>query len=174
MATLSAVLTWAEFERQRPDLARAGRDLFYWVGDVGLGFLSTVRKDGGPRVHPMCPLLHEGRLLAFIIPSPKANDLARDGRYAMHSFPLRDNEDAFYITGMAREVTDAGLRRAAATQYWAERKTSDPPPQSQHDRLFEFLIDTAMVTRTTGHGDWAPVHTIWKASESGAGTTFED
>ena len=45
----------------------------------------------------MCPLLHEAGLFAFIIPSPKQRDLRRDGRYALHSFPCEDNEDAFSL-----------------------------------------------------------------------------
>jgi hypothetical protein len=38
--------------RPRPDLADASRALLYQFG-VGLAFLSTVRPDGGPRVHPV-------------------------------------------------------------------------------------------------------------------------
>ena len=44
------MLTWAEFAHARPDLAEAGRRLLYQFG-VGLGFLATVRADGGPRLH---------------------------------------------------------------------------------------------------------------------------
>ena len=80
--------SWEEFEEGRPDLAAAGRALFYQFG-VGLAFLATVRRDGGPRVHPMCPLIHGGGLFAFIVPGPKQADLRRDGRYALHSFPAR-------------------------------------------------------------------------------------
>jgi hypothetical protein len=47
------MLTWAEFAHARPELAEAGRRLLYQFG-VGLGFLATVRADGGPRLHPMC------------------------------------------------------------------------------------------------------------------------
>src|SRR5207302_7032178 len=94
------VVHWGDFRRLRPDLAEAGRRLLYQFG-VGLGFLATVRADGGPRVHPICPLVLGERLLGFIVPSPKLADLARDGRYALHSFPCPDNEDAFYISGRA-------------------------------------------------------------------------
>lgn len=45
----------------------------------------------------MCPLLTDTGLYAFIVPTPKQKDLHRDGRYAMHSFPLDDKEDAFYL-----------------------------------------------------------------------------
>jgi hypothetical protein len=154
------VLSWAEFSAARPDLAEAGRSLLYQFG-VGLAFLSTVRKDGGPRVHPMCPLLFEGRLLGFIIASPKAHDLARDGRYAMHSFPCPDNEDAFYVTGAALERLDRDLREASGRLFWRERPQIPRMPDFEEQRLFEFSIETAMLTRTTGHGDPTPRHTIW-------------
>lgn len=51
-------ITWTEFERQQPALADAGRRQLYQVG-IGLAFLATVRPDGGPRVHPVCPVLSD-------------------------------------------------------------------------------------------------------------------
>lgn len=59
--------------------------MFYEHG-LGLGFLATTRPDGGPRVHPICPVL-AGNLYAFIVPGPKLADLRRDPRYryALHS-----------------------------------------------------------------------------------------
>ncbi len=39
-----------------------------------------------PRIHPICPAIASGSLLAFIGPSHKRDDLLRDGRYAMHTF----------------------------------------------------------------------------------------
>ena len=85
------MISWRDFTAQQPDLAGQGADLLYHYG-VGLAFLGAVRAGGGPRLHPMCPLLTEAGLYAFIVPSPKQRDLHRDGRYAMHSFPLDDNE----------------------------------------------------------------------------------
>jgi len=156
------MLTWADFRNARPDLAEAGRELLYQFG-VGLAFLSTVRKDGGPRVHPMCPLVVDGRLLAFLIPSPKANDLKRDPRFAMHSFSRPNDEDAFYITGHASLHDGADFRERAATQFWQERQANAHPPEFDQQLLFEFFVETAMLTRTTGHGDPDPQHTIWHA-----------
>jgi hypothetical protein len=155
------MLTWYEFETAQPQLAEGGRALLYQVG-VGLAFLSTVRKDGGPRVHPMCPLIMDGRLLAFLIPSPKANDLRRDPRFAMHSFPTDSNEDAVYLTGEASLSRDPALREAAGKLFWEERPTIPVAPDFGEQRLFEFFIESAMLTRTTGHGDPSPVHTIWR------------
>jgi len=49
-------MRWDEFARLRPDLASAGTELLYQCG-VRLAFLATIRADGGPRAHPMCPVL---------------------------------------------------------------------------------------------------------------------
>ncbi|HEY5859818.1 MAG TPA: hypothetical protein VIX62_05995, partial [Actinomycetota bacterium] len=68
-------LDWREFSALRPDLADAGKQLLYQFG-VGLAFLGTVRADGGPRLHPFCPVIDDG-LFAFIVPSPKRDDLHR-------------------------------------------------------------------------------------------------
>ncbi len=95
------MVEWAAFERRRPDLADAGRGLLYQFG-VGPGVPRHRRPDGAPRVHPMCPVLHDVGLFALLVPSPKREDLHRDGRFAMHSFPCDDDEDAFYLTGAAR------------------------------------------------------------------------
>jgi hypothetical protein len=155
--------TWSEFQEQRPDLASAGRDLLYRVG-VGLAFLGTVRVDGGPRLNPMCPVLADDRVFAFIVPGPKCRDLERDGRYAMHSFPCDDNEDAFMLTGDARRVTDTELRRRLVAQFIGERAAlTMTEADLEEQMLFEFDLDRVLLTRTTGHGDPKPHHTVWHA-----------
>lgn len=153
---------WGEFSKERPDLAEAGRSMFYQFG-VGLAFLGTVRKDGGPRVHPMCPVIVDDGLYAFIEPGPKRVDLVRDGRYAMHGFPPVNNEDAFYITGTANRITDEHLIESIGAIFWKERGIDERPNESMGQQLFEFSVDTCLLTRTTGHGDWNPQHTIWKS-----------
>lgn len=155
--------TWQDLIDERPDLAEAGHQLLYQFG-VGLGFLATIRRDTGPRVHPMCPIVHDGRLLAFIIPSPKLDDLRRDGRYSLHCFPPADNEDAFYATGRARVLDDPALRAAVSQQFVDERTVVSVPPPGDEQVLVELDVDTVLLTRTTGHGDEHPQHTVWKAS----------
>jgi len=157
------MLTWGAFRTQQPDLAEAGRGLFYQFG-VGLAFLATVRRDGGPRVHPMCPVFFEDGLYAFIEPGPKRVDLVRDGRYAMHGFPPPNNEDAFYVTGTAKRINDDALIESIGSVFWKERGIEERPKESMGQQLFEFSIETCLLTRTTGHGDWNPQHTIWKAN----------
>src|SRR5215510_2111058 len=71
--------SWSEFEAREPEMAAAGKKLLYQFG-VGLAFLATVRKDGAPRLHPICPTVVDGDLYALILPvSPKCGDLKRDG-----------------------------------------------------------------------------------------------
>jgi hypothetical protein len=152
--------SWGEFDRLRPDLARPGAKLLYQFG-VGLAFLGTSRQDGGPRVHPMCPLLTGDGFYAFIVPSPKGDDLVRDGRFALHSFPADDNEDAFYVTGRAAPVTDRTIRTALTGQYARERRMDRPPAEFAAWTLFSFDMETCLLTRTTGHGDPAPQHVVW-------------
>jgi hypothetical protein len=156
------MLTWRDFAAAEPELASACRALMYQFG-VGLAFLATVRPDGGPRVHPMCPLIAESGLFAFLIPSPKRNDLHRDGRYAMHSFPADENEDAFYLTGMAELVDDREQRRALQGQFLDERGLLETPRGFGEQELIAFQIERCLYTVTTSHGDPEPRHRIWHA-----------
>jgi hypothetical protein len=157
-------LSWAQFAVARPDLAEAGQDLLYQFG-VGLAFLSTVRRDGGPRLHPICPLLVQGRLLGHLIPSAKRDDLHRDPRYALHSFPTDENEDAFYVTGRAEPIADEALVKAATAQFLTERELYAEPPGFSDGEFFEFRLGRCLCTTTKGHGDWNPQHETWAATE---------
>jgi hypothetical protein len=156
------MLTWGQFKQTQPELAEAGRALICQFG-VALGFLGTTRKDGAPRVHPIAPQFVDERLYAFITPSPKRDDLLRDGRYALHSYPRPEDEDAFYITGRAQLVIDEDARRNLWAAYVsdADRIMSGDFKSLEYQTIFEFLLDTALLTRTTGHGDPTPKHTVW-------------
>jgi hypothetical protein len=120
------MIRWSAFAVLRPDLEPVARGMLYQHG-LGLGFLATVRTDGGPRVHPICPVLAEN-LYAFIVPGPKLADLRRDGRYALCSetcAPPR-HDDNLYLTGMVEELDDALLRERLTAQVLAERGMGDP------------------------------------------------
>jgi hypothetical protein len=154
--------SWGEFSEGRSELAGAGRGLFYQYG-VGLAFLATTRSDGGPRVHPMCPILTDDGLYAFIVPGPKRGDLHRDGRYAMHSFPAEENEDAFSVSGRATQVTDEATVRDLSRRYLEERSATEPPVGIARWELFSFDVESCLLTKTSGHGDPDPRHEIWHA-----------
>ena len=54
------MVSWQEFVAAEPDLAELGRFLLFQF-QVGPGFLATVRQDGAPRLHPVCPVLSNDR-----------------------------------------------------------------------------------------------------------------
>ena len=164
------MLTWGEFRSVRPDLAAAGRRFLYNFG-IGLGFLATVRPDGGPRVHPICPILTEDHLYGLIVPGPKLNDLRRDGRFALHSetLPPPHQDDAFYVTGKAAEVTDAPTWEQVATQFLAERELQSRWPGFEAQVLVEFLCDRCLLTLTEARDGLPAGHTIWRQDEPGQG-----
>ncbi len=97
--------SWSEFAAADPHLASAVRALLQQYGP-GMGYLATVRPDGGPRVHPISPVFTDEGLYAFVVNSPKRRDLERDGRYALHSYPPEDSDDEAYLTGHATPVDD--------------------------------------------------------------------
>jgi hypothetical protein len=139
--------SWSEFAADAPRLAEAIRNLLQQYGP-GLGYLATVRADGGPRVHPVSPVINDEGLFCFVVDSPKRRDLERDGRYALHSFPPEESDDEAYVAGRAEVVTDPAKIARLADTLRAE-------PQVDW-RLFEFTIEAAMVARH-GRADAIPM-----------------
>jgi len=146
-------MAWSDFAAHSPSLARAVQALLEQYGQ-GFGYLATVRRDGGPRVHPVSPVITEGGLYCFVMPSPKRRDLLRDGRYALHSYPAELRNDEAYVTGRARRVTDPGERERVAR---AHRAASDVDWQ-----LFELTVELAMVTHRDPRRE--PAHRIWRVA----------
>jgi len=135
------VASWAEFEMAAPELAMEGKQLFYQFG-IGLGFLATIREDGGPRLHSICPILAGEGLYAFIVPSPKRADLRRDGRYALHCYPPEDLDDEFCVMGRATEVDDRAVHAQATAAYHH--------PVQERWTLFAFDVERCLhVLRTS-------------------------
>lgn len=150
--------SWAEFESRAPEIARPGRDLLYQHGP-GLAFLATVRRDGAPRLHPICPTVVDGCLYALILPSsPKFGDLKRDGRYALHTFPPKDRDDEFLVMGRARFIDDRAQEARVRDDQVARGMTS-----SQDEALFAFDIDRVMYAKYGGRGTWPPKYSVWRA-----------
>lgn len=130
-------MTWRILEEQQPDLAAFGAERLN--GQVA--YLATIRPDGSPRLHPMTPIIGQGRFFVFMEPtSPKGHDLQRDGRYAIHC-AVSDNSGAsgeFSLTGRARRIDSAEVRALAmslASYQPAERYV-----------LFEFDLESAAST----------------------------
>jgi hypothetical protein len=154
------VVTWSEFAALEPELAGTGRSLLYQFGGVGLAFLATVRGDGAPRLHPVCPVISGDHLFVLVTPmSPKRGDLQRDGRYALQTFPQpKPGSDEFYLAGQARLVESPATRGAVLRD---ARHMADPS-----ESLFELWIDRVMHTRWEDvlTPQMRPVHRTWRAS----------
>jgi hypothetical protein len=160
------MITWNEFKQQQPALAEAGRQQFYHFG-IGLGFLATVRPDGGPRVHPVCPVISPAGLHLLIIAGPKQDDLRRDGRYALHSeiSPPPRQDDGFALTGLAAEVTDLQISGIVRGQVLAERD-GKVWPGFDEEVIFELGIKTCLLMLTQDGEAFPAGPTIWKAGHS--------
>jgi len=148
--------SWSAFASASPDLAADVQALFEQYGQ-GFGYLATVRRDGGPRVHPVSPVIADGGLFCFVMASPKRSDLVRDGRYALHAYPAELIDDEAYVAGRARPVIDARRRDLVAN---AHRAALDIDW-----RLFELEVDVAMVTHREGHPR-IPEYRVWRATAS--------
>jgi hypothetical protein len=152
------MVTWKELSAAAPALAQAGSALLNQFG-VGLAFLATVRGDGAPRLHPVCPVISGDRLFVLITPaSPKHRDLVRDGRYALQTFPQpKPGSDEFYLAGQARPIEDAATRAAVLRD---ARHRAD-----ESETLFELLIERVMHTRWENVLTPAmrPRHETWRA-----------
>jgi nitroimidazol reductase NimA-like FMN-containing flavoprotein (pyridoxamine 5'-phosphate oxidase superfamily) len=151
------VATWADVGAGAPDLAREGERL---LRAFTLAYLATVRRDGGPRVHPVTITVHDGRLYAFLVRgTPKRTDLLRDARYALHSFPsfpggTTDSyvDEELVVFGTARPVEDAATRAAVAAVH------NDTVHEG--DLLFELDVDRAQhKTRRDGNA----IYSRWPA-----------
>lgn len=153
------MVTWKEFATARPDLAAIGQRLLYQY-KVGYAFLATVRRDGAPRLHPVCPALADGGLYVFIAESPKKADLLRDGRYALHTFPPEAGDEEFNCSGRAKPVDDPQVRARVVAGYH----------RRPHDNELLFELEVERVLHTTWE-NWAtakskPHRTWWRAAAS--------
>ena len=144
--------SWAEFEKQDPELGAFG-----WARFQGrVAYLGTLRADGGPRVHPVSPIIGE-QLFLFMEPtSPKGKDLLRDPRYTLHC-AVEDSDGGggeFYVRGQARLVDDPQMREQAV-------RASPYAPQERYI-LFLFSIEFAFMNR---YVDGKPNVRRWQASD---------
>ena len=128
-------MSWKALEEGNPELAKYGRQRF----SNGIAYLGTVSKHGAPRVHPVTPIIGEGRLFLFMEPtSPKGFDLKRGSRYALHS-TVEDTEGGggeFMVAGTGHLVEDAETRALAV-------KASSYNPADRYI-LFELTVDSAL------------------------------
>ncbi len=151
--------TWAEFERAAPELAARGRKLISNEKHQ-VAYLATSRKDSGPRVHPVCPVLVGDHVYLAIGPqSPKLRDLRRDGRYMLHAMPGKDDAE-FNIRGRATEANDAATHAEVEQAASAVGLNVNP-----REVLFRLDIEQAATAywERVGQPDTRPVRARWRA-----------
>jgi hypothetical protein len=147
-------MSWRELATADAELAAFGEKRLH----DQVAYLATIRPDGSPRLHPVRPVIGNGRLFIFMEPaSPKGQDLRRDGRYVLHctatgSEPWDLNE--FSVDGRAAVVEDQVVRQIAnsATAF----------PRDEHFALFELGVKSAFSTMYGADGQ--PVRKRWKAA----------
>ena len=148
------MVTWGDFASDAPAIAGKGGGLLYRSGD-GAALLVTVRGDDPPRVHPISVRVVEGGLYAFILASPKLQDLEQDGRYALHAHFDPDAPDEFLLRGRVRPVDEATRAELAASWSFAVGRAS----------AFEFLIEDALYGERATADDWPPRYSTWSSPE---------
>ena len=118
------MVTWAKFEQEAPELAQCGRRLL--GGDATTGFISTVARDGRPRIAPVSPIFTPDNLYISVGQNtPKRFDLINDGRYVLHANLGADGQE-FQVSGRATLVTDAAERDLAHAAITFQFKREDP------------------------------------------------
>ena len=132
--------TWKDFAQQAPELAAFGEARFR----SGVAYLGTLRADGGPRVHPVTPIIGE-QLFLFMEPtSPKGKDLQRDARYSLHCSVENSSggDGEFYVRGRGTFSDDPLLREQAV-------RASSYAPAEQYI-VFVFTIEFAFMNTYVG------------------------
>jgi hypothetical protein len=146
--------TWAEFAAAAPSIAAEARRLFYRTG-TGEALLATVRGDGLPRIHPIYLAILEDRLVAFMLPSAKGVDLAEDGRFALHAHQDPAAPHEFLIRGRARPIDDEATRERFVAAWYFDI--------DDDHRLFEFLVEHAVLGERASPDDWPPRYRSWRS-----------
>lgn len=148
---------WSDFEAETSELARDVAERL----TARPAYLATVDAAGVPRVHPVTPIIGDGRLFVFMEPtSPKGHDLRARGSFALHSGVLDADGTGgeAFVRGRGIPVDADGLRRMAA-----EAATYQPADRYV---LFELGVDEAGATEYDDRG--VPRRRFWTATTNDA------
>ncbi len=141
-------MTWEAFEAAAPELAAFGRDR---IGGAVV-FHATLRRDGAPRVHPVSPWFGGGQLaICCRAGSPKVAEIARDGRYALHT-PMDNHE------GTGGEF----MVRGTMLRVQPDEPAAQARPFSASYPLAFYVCDVTEAVATTYEGD-TPVYRRFRA-----------
>jgi hypothetical protein len=135
-----ARVNWDEFAKESPELAQLG---FERIEASGMVLLGTLRPNGFPRISPCEVIFCDGdALLGMMWRSPKALDLLRDPRCALHSTVSKTDgsEGDFKLYGRGVDVRDFGRRRRYCEALFA--KTGWQPSEPEF-HLFAVDVESA-------------------------------
>jgi len=147
-------ITWGEFAKREPDLARFGADRL----TAAPAFVATIRRSGAPRVHPVTPIFTAVGLFLFMEPtSPKGRDLRERGWFAVHN-GVPDNAGSggeFNASGRGLAIEDPDV--------WSHVAEAASYTPADRYILFDLHLSEA---RCHGYGD-VPLPTTRKWSVDG-------
>ncbi len=150
-------MSWTALSDADPELAAAGRRLLERDGRAPIAFIATVSARGLPRLSPVGPIFSAGEIyLSIGAHTPKARDLANNGRYALHAVLGRRDEE-FQMSGVAAPVTDKAERRAvhAAILF---------PVFNPDDPVFRLGVEWCAWSRWDGPSERPSFRRYWRAS----------
>ncbi|SDZ29893.1 Pyridoxamine 5'-phosphate oxidase [Asanoa ishikariensis] len=113
--------TWQDFVEEAPRVSEIFQRRHAATGNLCL--LATVRADGSPRISPIEPRVFEGRLLLVGMPhTTKFADLARDGRFCLHTATADPHvgDGDVKLFGAVRNDQDRALHQRFADALFAE------------------------------------------------------
>lgn len=160
------MVRWQVFEQQAPRLAEFTHARLDDDATGRLSYLSTLRADGGPRVHPVKVFVTQGYAYVFMWSgSPKGADLQRDARYALHA-AVTPNP---FVSG---EVALQGLAELSGdADEWANAAAAAPfaQPPGADSLLFRLGLTHVIASFAVGG---VPQRMRWRESD-GAETVLE-
>ncbi len=129
--------SWANFERESPEVAEAGRRLLVGEDGVAIAFLSTCNRSHSPHISPACPIFAADHLyLSVAGRTPKLRDLRESGEFALHAF-LAENDEEFQVSGGVGEIRDPSERSAV-------HEAIPFPSFQREDPIFRLVITRAL------------------------------
>ena len=152
-------MKWGEFKKAAPEIAKSAETL---LNKTGVLILSSLRKDGSPRVSPVEFVFVDGDLQLGMMPrSFKVLDLRRDPRCSIHSTVTdrMSTDGEFKGHGLAVDITDPKVRKRYCEVLY---KKIEWNPEGMDFGLFSIELETAAFFFTEGEKRFVK---RWRAGE---------
>lgn len=130
----------------------------------GIALLGTLRRDGSPRIAPLCVYILDGGLFVTL-EGHKENDLRRDARCTLHSY-WGEGQDEFSMSGTALPLERVEWERLVALE---PRLAPSPivrelSVSSAHAVIYRNFLKPDMYAEVTVWEPGAPLRR-WKREE---------